>query len=103
MTSHLAVEIPESGNNKCRLSIGDETREWINGEIMLFDTSIMHDGDEYETISVGRGDNAIEQLLSVLEKSYDKSTKAKNNENASSGQHSFPNDSQTQPWSSQDD
>ena len=43
LTSHLAVEIPESGNNKCRLSIGDETREWINGEIMLFDTSIMHD------------------------------------------------------------
>jgi len=32
----------------------------------------MHDGDEYETISVGSGDNAIEQLLSVLEKSYDK-------------------------------
>ena len=28
--------------------------------------------DEYETISVGSGDNAIEQLLSVLEKSYDK-------------------------------
>ena len=37
-----------------------------------FDTSIMHDGDEYETISVGNGNNAIEQLLSVLEKSYDK-------------------------------
>ena len=43
LTSHLAVDIPENGNNKCRLSIGDETKEWINGEVMLFDTSIMHD------------------------------------------------------------
>jgi aspartyl/asparaginyl beta-hydroxylase (cupin superfamily) len=43
LTSHLAVDIPESGNNKCRLSVGDETREWINGEVTLFDTSIMHD------------------------------------------------------------
>ncbi len=43
LTSHLAVDIPESGNNKCRLTVGDEVREWINGEVMLFDTSIMHD------------------------------------------------------------
>lgn len=43
LTSHLAVDIPESGQNKCRLSVGDETRQWINGEVMLFDTSIMHD------------------------------------------------------------
>ena len=43
LTSHLAVEIPENGDNKCRLSVGDETREWINGEVTLFDTSIMHD------------------------------------------------------------
>mmetsp|Transcript_10075 Transcript_10075/g.11710 ORF Transcript_10075/g.11710 Transcript_10075/m.11710 type:complete len:405 (+) Transcript_10075:118-1332(+) len=43
LTSHLAVDIPENGNNKCRLTIGDETRQWINGEVMLFDTSIMHD------------------------------------------------------------
>ncbi len=42
LTSHLAVDIPENGNNKCRLTIGDETRQWINGEVMLFDTSIMH-------------------------------------------------------------
>ena len=42
VTSHLAIDIPESGNNKCRLTIGDETRQWINGEIMVFDTSIMH-------------------------------------------------------------
>mmetsp|Transcript_1690 Transcript_1690/g.2408 ORF Transcript_1690/g.2408 Transcript_1690/m.2408 type:complete len:409 (+) Transcript_1690:73-1299(+) len=43
LTSHLAVDIPESGKNKCRLSVGDDVREWINGEVMLFDTSIMHD------------------------------------------------------------
>lgn len=43
LTSHLAVDIPESGSNKCRLTVGDETRQWINGEVMLFDTSIMHD------------------------------------------------------------
>ena len=29
-----------SGNNKCRLTVGDTTRQWINGEIMVFDTSI---------------------------------------------------------------
>ena len=43
LTSHLAVDIPNNGENKCRLTIGDETRQWINGEVMLFDTSIMHD------------------------------------------------------------
>ena len=43
-----------------------------------FETSIMYDGDEHETISVGNGNNAIEQLLSVLEKSYDKITEELN-------------------------
>lgn len=43
LTSHLGMDIPYSGENKCRLTIGDETREWINGEIMMFDTSIIHD------------------------------------------------------------
>lgn len=42
LTSHLAVDIPENGQNKCRLTIGDNTRQWINGEVMLFDTTIMH-------------------------------------------------------------
>jgi len=42
LTSHLAVEIPENGKNKCRLTIGDDTREWINGEVMIFDTSLLH-------------------------------------------------------------
>jgi len=43
LTSHLAVDIPYSGENKCRISVGDETREWINGNIMVFDTSLLHD------------------------------------------------------------
>jgi aspartyl/asparaginyl beta-hydroxylase (cupin superfamily) len=42
VTSHLALDIPYSGENKCRLTIGDETRQWINGEICMFDTSILH-------------------------------------------------------------
>lgn len=42
LTSHLALDIPDNGNNKCILKIGDESRQWINGEVMLFDTSIMH-------------------------------------------------------------
>ena len=43
LTSHLAVEIPYSGTNQCRLTVGDETRQWQNGNVMLFDTSILHD------------------------------------------------------------
>lgn len=43
LTSHLALDIPYSGENKCRLTIADQTREWINGEIMMFDTSLLHD------------------------------------------------------------
>lgn len=43
LTSHLPLKIPENGNNKCRLTIGDTTRQWIEGELMAFDTSIMHD------------------------------------------------------------
>jgi aspartate beta-hydroxylase len=43
LTSHLALVIPYSGQNKCRISVGDETHEWINGNVMVFDTSLMHD------------------------------------------------------------
>jgi len=43
LTSHLPLVIPENGNNKCRLSVGDETREWLEGKVILFDTSIYHD------------------------------------------------------------
>lgn len=43
LTSHLPLVVPYSGQNKCRLTIGETTREWINGQLLLFDTSIIHD------------------------------------------------------------
>lgn len=43
LTSHLPLVIPQNGMNKCRLTVGDDTKEWLNGKVMLFDTSIMHD------------------------------------------------------------
>lgn len=43
LTSHLALDIPHSGENKCRLTVGDETRQWINGKVSVFDTSLLHD------------------------------------------------------------
>jgi Aspartyl/Asparaginyl beta-hydroxylase len=43
LTSHLAIDIPNSGQNKCRLSVGSTEKQWINGEVSLFDTSIMHE------------------------------------------------------------
>jgi aspartyl/asparaginyl beta-hydroxylase (cupin superfamily) len=36
LTSHLAIDIPENGSNKCRLTVGDETRQWINGEGKIY-------------------------------------------------------------------
>jgi len=42
LTSHLPLDIPENGQNKCRLTVGDHTKQWLNGKIMLFDTSILH-------------------------------------------------------------
>jgi len=51
LTSHLPLVVPENGNNKCRLSVGDETRQWLEGKVILFDTSIYHDAinDSEET------------------------------------------------------
>lgn len=43
LTSHLPLVIPENGSNKCRLSVGDETRQWLEGKMIMFDTSIYHD------------------------------------------------------------
>ena len=39
LTCHLGVDVPEG---KCDLTVGDETVEWRNGKVMLFDTSILH-------------------------------------------------------------
>ncbi|KAL3913809.1 MAG: hypothetical protein SGILL_006346 [Bacillariaceae sp.] len=43
LTSHLALDIPCSGENKCRLTVGGETNQWINGNVYVFDTSLLHD------------------------------------------------------------
>lgn len=43
LTSHLALDIPCSGENKCRISVGDETHQWLNGNVLVFDTSLVHD------------------------------------------------------------
>lgn len=45
LTSHLALDIPYSGENKCRLTVGNETQEWINGKSYVFDTSLLHDAE----------------------------------------------------------
>ena len=45
LTSHLALDIPYSGENQCRLTVGNETREWINGKSYVFDTSLLHDAE----------------------------------------------------------
>jgi aspartyl/asparaginyl beta-hydroxylase (cupin superfamily) len=45
LTSHLALDIPYSGENKCRLTVGNETHEWIDGKSYVFDTSILHDAE----------------------------------------------------------
>lgn len=43
LTTHVPLVIPENGKNKCRLSVGDEERQWMEGKVILFDTSILHD------------------------------------------------------------
>ena len=39
LTCHLGVDVPEG---ECDLTVGDETVEWRNGKVLLFDTSILH-------------------------------------------------------------
>lgn len=50
LTSHLGLDIPA----KCHITVGDETQNWANGKVMMFDTSIFHDAvndsDEYRYI-----------------------------------------------------
>ena len=42
LTSHLTVQILESSKNKCRLLVRDNTCHCIDVQLLLFDTSIMH-------------------------------------------------------------
>ena len=39
LTSHLGIDVPEG---ECWIDVGDQRREWRNGEAMLFDTSVLH-------------------------------------------------------------
>eukprot|EP00322_Chrysochromulina_rotalis_P028999 CAMPEP_0115863320 /NCGR_PEP_ID=MMETSP0287-20121206/18630_1 /TAXON_ID=412157 /ORGANISM="Chrysochromulina rotalis, Strain UIO044" /LENGTH=316 /DNA_ID=CAMNT_0003317767 /DNA_START=14 /DNA_END=964 /DNA_ORIENTATION=- len=39
LTSHLGVQVPEG---KCDITVGDQSVEWRNGKVLLFDTSILH-------------------------------------------------------------
>jgi aspartyl/asparaginyl beta-hydroxylase (cupin superfamily) len=42
LTALLGIhDVPSSGN-KCRLEVGDKETQWINGEMLLFDSSIYH-------------------------------------------------------------
>jgi aspartyl/asparaginyl beta-hydroxylase (cupin superfamily) len=56
LTSHLAIDIPYSGENKCRLEVGDTEKQWIDGEMLLFDSSIYHkavnDADKLRVVLV---------------------------------------------------
>ena len=39
LTSHLGIDVPEG---ECWLKVGDQRREWREGKVLLFDTSVMH-------------------------------------------------------------
>jgi hypothetical protein len=39
-TTHLGVDVPEG---ECWIKVGDHTREWKNGKIIICDTSFMHE------------------------------------------------------------
>jgi aspartyl/asparaginyl beta-hydroxylase (cupin superfamily) len=40
LTAHLGLVIPE---NQCWIKVGKDTREWRNGEMLMFDTSLLHE------------------------------------------------------------
>ena len=53
LTSHLGIDIPNSGTNQCRLNVGGTAEEqWLNGKVMIFDTSIMHNAINENTEQV---------------------------------------------------
>ena len=39
-TSHLGIDVPEG---ECWIKVGDFTREWRNGKVLVCDTSFMHE------------------------------------------------------------
>eukprot|EP00612_Vaucheria_litorea_P002585 CAMPEP_0171459204 /NCGR_PEP_ID=MMETSP0945-20130129/4582_1 /TAXON_ID=109269 /ORGANISM="Vaucheria litorea, Strain CCMP2940" /LENGTH=266 /DNA_ID=CAMNT_0011985177 /DNA_START=205 /DNA_END=1002 /DNA_ORIENTATION=- len=51
LTAHLGLDIPEG---ECRMKVGEETREWRNNQVLIFDTSFVHstanDSDRTRTV-----------------------------------------------------
>lgn len=43
LTSHLPLVVPGHEQRQCRLTIGDTERAWTPGELLMFDTSILHE------------------------------------------------------------
>eukprot|EP00291_Cryptomonas_curvata_P004399 CAMPEP_0172184860 /NCGR_PEP_ID=MMETSP1050-20130122/19823_1 /TAXON_ID=233186 /ORGANISM="Cryptomonas curvata, Strain CCAP979/52" /LENGTH=209 /DNA_ID=CAMNT_0012858731 /DNA_START=335 /DNA_END=961 /DNA_ORIENTATION=- len=39
LTAHLGLDVPEG---QCWIEVGNQRREWRNGEMLLFDTSLLH-------------------------------------------------------------
>eukprot|EP00889_Picochlorum_renovo_P004012 jgi/Picre1/31042/NNA_006399.t1 len=39
-TTHLGIDVPEG---ECWIKVGEHTREWMNGKIIICDTSFMHE------------------------------------------------------------
>eukprot|EP00611_Tribonema_gayanum_P007205 TRINITY_DN1652_c4_g1_i1.p1 TRINITY_DN1652_c4_g1~~TRINITY_DN1652_c4_g1_i1.p1 ORF type:complete len:379 (+),score=109.18 TRINITY_DN1652_c4_g1_i1:53-1138(+) len=55
LTAHLGLDVPEG---ECRMTVGDETREWRNNKMLIFDTSFVHstanDSDRPRTVLLMR-------------------------------------------------
>lgn len=70
LIAHLPLIVP----GKCRLRVGNETREWVRGKVWLFDDTIEHEAwnDSNETrvillFEVNRPDITAEEQRSVSE------------------------------------
>lgn len=40
LTAHLGIDVPEG---ECWIQVGNERREWKNGKMLVFDTSVLHE------------------------------------------------------------
>eukprot|EP00466_Bigelowiella_natans_P007505 jgi/Bigna1/146476/aug1.115_g21184 len=35
LTTHLPLIVPENGNNKCRITVGDDKQQWLEGKVIV--------------------------------------------------------------------
>eukprot|EP00466_Bigelowiella_natans_P013470 jgi/Bigna1/76108/fgenesh1_pg.39_\ len=35
LTTHLPLIVPENGKNKCRITVGDDTQQWLEGKVII--------------------------------------------------------------------